>query len=285
MREGKDRGGKWLIEHHGDAILHMAGIRGFEKWQAIQPQVVQQGRTPDGLLEVVFPGETEPDLVLLEIYTYPASTIADDILRDLLLVYLDRGKVPEVVTLILHPKGNLSVLGEGEKNSRLETTKFSGRWRVINLWEIKAEDLLATNEVGLIPWVPLARYEGSPDALLQLCRECIEKQAPENEWSNLLAITQIMASMRYDIEKLSTILGGTNMLTENPLLRKLFAEKSAEVLQLATVDALEARFGGIPENLAAQIRSIQGEDELKDLHRFAVTCPSIEAFHNRLQLQ
>ena len=34
MREGKDRGGKWLIEHHGDAILHMAGIRGFEKWQA-----------------------------------------------------------------------------------------------------------------------------------------------------------------------------------------------------------------------------------------------------------
>jgi hypothetical protein len=170
MREGKDRGGKWLIEHYGDAILHLAGIRGFERWRAVQPQVVQQGRTPDGLLEVIFSGEAEPDLVLLEIYTYPASTIADDILKDVFMVYLDRGKVPEVVTLVLHPKGNMSVLGECEKKSRLGMTGFFVHWRVINLWEIEAEDLLATSEVGLVPWVPLARYEGSPDALLQLCR-------------------------------------------------------------------------------------------------------------------
>ena len=29
MREGKDRGGKWLIEHYGDAVLHLAGIRAY----------------------------------------------------------------------------------------------------------------------------------------------------------------------------------------------------------------------------------------------------------------
>src|SRR5437879_3107465 len=99
MREGKDRGGKWLIEHYGDALLHLAGITGFESWRAVQPQVVQQGRTPDGLLEVVFAGEKESDLVLLEVYSYPGQGVPDDILRDVLLVFLDRGKVPDVITL------------------------------------------------------------------------------------------------------------------------------------------------------------------------------------------
>jgi hypothetical protein len=29
MREDKDNSAAWLIEHHGDAILRLSGIRGF----------------------------------------------------------------------------------------------------------------------------------------------------------------------------------------------------------------------------------------------------------------
>jgi hypothetical protein len=73
------------------------------------------------------------------------------------------------------------------------------------------------------------------------------------------------------------------MLTENPLLMELLAEKFAEILQNVAVDVLEARFGGIPESLSAQIRTIQEEKELKELYRFAATCSSIEAFQHRLE--
>src|SRR5436305_1822920 len=137
MREGKDRRGKWLIEHYGDAVLHLAGIRGFKSWRAIQPQVVQQGRTPDGLSEVMFPGEKEADFFLFEIY--------------------------------------------------------------------------------------------------------------------------VMASMKYDIVRMSKLLGGIRMLTENPLLKMFFAEKSTELLQNDILDVLEARFGEVPDDLSSSLRVIKKE--------------------------
>ena len=33
MREDKDNSAKWLIEHHGGAILRLSGIRGFTSWR------------------------------------------------------------------------------------------------------------------------------------------------------------------------------------------------------------------------------------------------------------
>lgn len=38
MREDKDNSAKWLIEHHGDAILRLGGIRGFSSWRAAQSE-------------------------------------------------------------------------------------------------------------------------------------------------------------------------------------------------------------------------------------------------------
>jgi hypothetical protein len=123
-----------------------------------------------------------------------------------------------------------------------------------------------------------------PEVLLRQCREHIEKQAPVKEWPNLLAITQIMAGMRYDIKMITRVLGGQKMLTENPLLRQLFAEKTLEILHRHIIEVLEERFDAVPDNLASAIQAIQNEKKLESHFRYAIKCRSLKSFRERLGL-
>ena len=70
---------------------------------------MQPRRLPDGLLEVRLEDETEDDLFLIEVATYPERRVGQQMTDDLLLVYLDRGQLPEAVTLVLRPKGKYRV--------------------------------------------------------------------------------------------------------------------------------------------------------------------------------
>ncbi len=58
-----DKSSKWLIQHHGDSILRLAGIADIATWRPLQAEVVQPRRLPDGLIEVYHRGQIEPDLV------------------------------------------------------------------------------------------------------------------------------------------------------------------------------------------------------------------------------
>ncbi len=79
--------------------------------------------------------------------------------------------------------------------------------KVVDLWTIPAVDLLAAGDVGLIPWVPLAHFDGPPEPIFQECRSRIDRDAPPDEHENLLAVTQILAGMRYNDPRLFQILG------------------------------------------------------------------------------
>ena len=87
-------------------------------------------------------------------------------------------------------------------------TAWAARWKVVRLWDIPAADLLEQRDVGLIPWVPLTRFDGAPEALFALCRERIDADAPPGEHENLLVVTQILAGLRYNDPRLFSILGG-----------------------------------------------------------------------------
>jgi hypothetical protein len=39
-----DKSSKWLIQHHGDSILRMAGFREIESWKPLQAEL---GKTAD----------------------------------------------------------------------------------------------------------------------------------------------------------------------------------------------------------------------------------------------
>ena len=66
----RDRGGKWLIGFHADALVRLAGIRRIASWKAVQAEPVEPRRLPDGLIEVHRRGQPRPILVALEISTY-----------------------------------------------------------------------------------------------------------------------------------------------------------------------------------------------------------------------
>jgi hypothetical protein len=71
MRQDKDRSSKWLLTHHGDAILKLGGITGFTAWRALQPETVAPRRLPDGLIEVRFAGLAFPDRRFLHLFGGP----------------------------------------------------------------------------------------------------------------------------------------------------------------------------------------------------------------------
>jgi predicted transposase YdaD len=280
MREDKDRSGKWILEHQGGAILRLGGLTGYTAWRLSAAELHVPKRLPDGLLEVTFPDRAEPALVVVEVSTYPERRAEEQALQDALMVYLDRGVLPEVITLVLHPKGNLRVTGTSELVSRQSCCELRFSWRVVNLWELSGEELLAANDVGLVPWVPLTRFDQPPEVMLQRCRERIDRQARPEEHSSMLVVSQILAQLRYNVPELLAIFGGGQSMfeIESPLLKEIEDRGALQGRREGLRDVLEARFGSVPDDLVAHLKTIHSATKLRELARQAASSNDIESF-------
>lgn len=189
MHDPYDRSSKWLIEHYGEALLRLGGVTDIRSWRPLQAELVQPRQLPDGLLEATLAGRPAPVLFLVEVSAYPERRLLEQVIRDLTLVFLDRRELPEVLTLILQPKGRYCMTSPHKLVSELGWSRLQFSWKVVELWTLSAADLLAVNDVGLIPWVPLTRFDDPPETVLQECRRRIDEQAPALEHANLLAVT------------------------------------------------------------------------------------------------
>jgi hypothetical protein len=290
MRQDKDRTGKWLITHHGDALLRLAGITGFSAWRALQPETVAPRRLADGLLEVQFPGEVEPMWVLVEIEAYPDSDMDRQVFDDLMLIAVDRKIVPEVISLILKPKGNLTVAGSVERTSPRGRTRLSGSWPVVRLWELDADTLLNEGDAGLIPLVPLTRTNLTPDELMTRCRDRIAQVSDPTDRTGLSVVTQILAGFAFPTRQFLNLFGGAMMMIDSPVLdevkeilrKRYLAEGAAtgriETLREGVYLSLETRFGPLPEARFMMLNILMNEDRLRALHRLAITCPDLDSF-------
>ncbi len=106
----------------------------------------------------------------------------------------------------------------------------------VKLWEVPAEEMLATGDIGLIPWVPLARFSSPPERIVSRCRTRLDQQAPllePLEYENLLTSTQFLLSLRYNkdmklLERLRALLGGREAMIESPLYREIVEESRRE---------------------------------------------------------
>jgi hypothetical protein len=285
-----DRSGKWLIEHHGESILRPAGIRRIVDWRPVPGEVVQPRQLPDGLLEVLLRGRKKFVPFVVELATYPEKRLVRQLVRQFvrhaMLVYLDRETLPEIIAVILRPKGRQPIPTETEIISPLDGSRCRVQWRVVKLWEVPSAELLKSADVGLVPWVPLTNFSEPPAKVIEECRRRIDAEAPENERQNLLAVTQVLTRLRYNNEKLFQILGGGDTMLESPFLDELIDKTVAKSVAKAHMedifDVLEARFGSRPDDLADELRAF-GEQELKALNRFAAVCPDLEAFRARVR--
>jgi hypothetical protein len=278
MRQDKDRSGKWLLTHHGDAVLKLGGITGFSSWKPLQPETIAPRRLPDGLLEVRFPGEPEPTLVLVEIETYPDAEVDRQLLDDLMLIAVDRKAVPEVVSLVLKPKGNLAVTGSAERVGPRGRTRIAGTWPVVRLWELDAEALFAAGDVGLIPWVPLTRTTDTPDVLMARCRDQITAVPDPADRAGLIAVTYILAGLAFPGRQFLNLFGGAKVMIDSPVLDEVKDLIRAYTLQEAIAANLEARFGPVPPERLTGLADLTDLTRLRDLHRLAATCPDVDTF-------
>lgn len=274
-----DKSSKWLIQHHGDSILRLAKLGPVASWRALQAEVVQPRQLPDGLLEVLFVGDDDRSLFILELATYPEPRLYDQVLRDVTLVYLDRRVLPEVLVIVYHPRGNFRVAGELNQQSKHGLTEWTVRWRVVELWNLPATELLQAQDVGLIPWVPLTNFADPPEVIFRQCQERIEQQAPPTERDNLLAVTQVLASLRYNDPQLLALLGGKHNVLEFPLIQEIVAERTHETILLM----LEGRFGSVPPDVAEEVKKVVDEQKLRELARNAGRCLDLESFRAQVR--
>ena len=279
MHHQYDKSSKWLIQHYGDSILRLAGVRDFVAWRPLAAELVQSRRLPDGLIEVRRQGQTEQDLYILEIATYPEARVAAQVACDAALVYLDRGVLPEVVVLFLHPRGNIKAASTVNLRSRQGLTHWRLSWKIAKLWEVPAFELLGAGDVGLIPWVPLTQFDGPPEPIMRLCRDRIDQDEPPDEHENLLAVTQFLARLRYDDPRLFQILGGGRAMIESPLLDELKAEWTRARREHTQVPrcSFRARCRGVEDELKAI-----DERRLEDVLSLAATCRSLASFRKKL---
>ncbi len=162
-----DRSGKWMIQHQGNLILYFGRIHDIEEWRTSQAEVVQPRKLPDGLLEVRRRGQQNFHPVIVEIETYPEKRTVEDLIDDVMLVYQDRRKLPDVLVLVLRPKGKAEIADSMKLRSEFGLTTLSANWRIVELWTLQASDLLATGEPGLMPWVSLTHIEGPIEPVLR----------------------------------------------------------------------------------------------------------------------
>lgn len=128
-----DKCGKYMVQHHGNAIVWLGGVDEIAIWRALQAEPVQIRQLPDGLLEVWGPGQAEPDIFILEIATFPDARVPSQAARDAAIIYLLKGIVPEVIVLFLHEKGHIPAADSVELQSRRGLTKWNLSWKAIKL--------------------------------------------------------------------------------------------------------------------------------------------------------
>jgi hypothetical protein len=224
----------------------------------------------------------EPNWFVLELATYPEELLREQLARDTLLVWLNRRRLPEVLAIVLHPKGNLEAARFLTLRSDEGLTELAVGWRVVELWKLPARELLDAGDVGLIPWVPLTQFDGPPEPVLRQCREIIDRRAAPEEHGNLLAVTQVL-TLRYNEAGLLSLLGGRKVMIESPLIQEIVAETRAETRSETILEVLETRFGPIPRGIGDAVRGIRDDERLRLLMVCAVRCSDLEEFNAALR--
>jgi hypothetical protein len=273
-----DKSSKWLIEHQARGILRLGGLHGIRQYRARPGQIVQPSKLPDGLLEVTLDDRKEPLPVLIEVATFPERRAERQALEDLTLAHHVLGRLPELLLLVLRPKGRYRIGGRYAIPSELGWSRLEGAWKVVELWTLPAEEHLAEGDAGVVPWVPLMRYDGPPEALLERCREKIEREAHPKDQATLKSVAQVLARLKFPDPELWSLLGGKAVMIESPLIQELRAELVHDVI----VEVLKDRFGPVPRDVSKLLRAVLNEKKLKKLTVLAAKCPDLAAFREAL---
>ena len=98
----------------------------------------------------------------------------------------------------------------------------------------------------------------------------------------MLAVTQLLARLRYDDAKLFEILGGRKAMTKSLFLGDIKAEWTREAAIEDLVTVLVARFGDQAGAVENALKAIDDASRLKELIKHAATARSLNSFRKQL---
>jgi hypothetical protein len=277
-RQRFDISSKWLLHNQGKGALLVGGLKGVRRYQAMPGEIAQPRKYPDGLLQVFLARDKRPHHVLIEVATYPEKRALKQALDDMTLAYAALGQLPELLILILRPRGQFRIGVQHGVRSRPGLSRLEAGWRAVELWTLSAEEFLAEGDVGVVPWVPLMEFNGPPEALLERCAAKIDAEAHAKDRADLFAVSQVIGGLRFAEPELLSLLGGQQAMIESPVLQKLIAERFHSVI----LDVLKDRFGSIPRDVTRHLGAILDEKRLRKLILLAGKCPDLQAFRDVL---
>ena len=150
-----------------------------------------------------------------------------------------------VLSAVVRLRGKRSRLRWREETERLpRDSALSGetvahfRWLELNVGSHDAEDLLASPELGALPFVPFARGGDRPDVLRRVVRR-IAREAKPDERGPLITALTVAAGLHKGLRAIITSLVRVNMTERNWVVDMIRAEGAVDTL--ATL--LETRLG------------------------------------------
>jgi hypothetical protein len=78
------------------------------------------------------------------------------------------------------------------------------------------------------------------------------------------------------------LLGGKKVMIEWPFMKEYGEETACKARHQYIEEAILVRFAKLSDDARARLRGITDEARLQGLHRFAIVCPSLDAFLARL---
>ena len=176
-------------------------------------------------------------------------------------------------------------------------TRLLASYRVVKLWEMDPEPILAMESPGLCPFVPLMR--GNPAELVIESKEKIlrapEEVAPFETKRELLAVLGFLANRAIkDLRFLGRLLSEVRKMGDNYWIDLLLEEGMEKGLEKGREEgrreeALRAirrvlicRFGDVREDVSTCLPAIADVEDLEGLLEEAAIAPTLDAFRARL---
>ncbi|WP_200892529.1 Rpn family recombination-promoting nuclease/putative transposase [Aliterella atlantica] len=161
----------------------------------------------------------------------------------------------------------------------VEQTRHS--YRVVRMWEQDPETLL--QDTALLPLASLCRTS-EPNGLLSRVAEQVANIETTAQKGQITACTEILAGLRFD-DNLIKQLFKEDVMQESVVYQRILREGLQQGLEqglrTSISDALQNRFGSVPENLTEQLALLTPEI-LQQLNRQAWTCQTLEEFMSQL---
>lgn len=173
------------------------------------------------------------------------------------------------------------------------------RYRVLRLWEMEPEELLAQDRPALLTLVGFTHLEAGEAA--EVLPEVVKRISQIEDSGQRQRIITLLMSLLMDEELIQMVesvvkeIGG-ELYIDSPYLRRIRAEGRAEGveqgiergLRRATLNAVLARFDlsmSAYERIERQLEAINDDDLLDELHQAAIRAETLEAFEETLAAQ